>query len=165
MGSPIYVREWKFHAKVVHNLIESPLAWALELANVQMFGPARESRDHWPTEIRLRERGGALNVRFEGGDCFDLTAEYLRVMSPSAEVQGHRPEERLTVGGKRHCRLTGIEPIGTYAVRLIFDDLHSTGIFTWDYLYELGHRHSEKWALYEAELKAKGLSRDRPGEG
>jgi DUF971 family protein len=85
-------------------------------------------------------------------------------MSPSAEVQGHRPEERLTIGGKHRCRITGIEPVGSYAVRLIFDDLHSTGIFTWDYLYELGYRQHEKWALYEAELNAKGLSRDRPGE-
>jgi DUF971 family protein len=85
-------------------------------------------------------------------------------MSPSAEVQGHRPQDRLTIGGKRHCRVTGAEPVGTYAVRLVFDDLHSTGIFTWDYLYELGARHDEKWARYEFELKSKGLSRDRPGE-
>lgn len=129
-----------------------------------MAAPARESNDNWPTEIRLTENGRALSILFENGECFDLTAEYLRVMSPSAEVQGHRPEERLTIGGKRHCRMTGIEPVGTYAVRLIFDDLHSTGIYTWDYLFELGDRHEEKWALYEAELKAKGLSRDRPRE-
>ena len=129
-----------------------------------MITPARQREDHWPTEIRLTEGGGALSVHFDDGHCFDLTAEYLRVMSPSAEVQGHRPEERLTIGGKHRCRITGIEPVGSYAVRLIFDDLHSTGIFTWDYLYELGYRQHEKWALYEAELNAKGLSRDRPGE-
>ena len=84
-------------------------------------------------------------------------------MSPSAELQGHRPEERLTIGGKRQCGIVGIEPVGTYAVRLIFDDTHSTGIFPWSYLYELGARYPEKWAAYEAELKAKGLSRDRAG--
>ena len=124
----------------------------------------RDNRDQWPSELRLRENGRVLSVGFESGDAYDLAAEYLRVMSPSAEVQGHRREERLTVGGKRHCSVTGIEPVGTYAVRLIFDDLHSTGIFTWDYLHELGSRHDEKWALYEAELKAKGLSRDRAGQ-
>jgi DUF971 family protein len=123
-----------------------------------------EKRDHWPSEIRLRDNGRLLSVRFADGECYDLSAEYLRVMSPSAEVQGHRPEERQTIGGKRQCRMTGIAPVGSYAVRLIFDDLHSTGIFTWDYLHELGSRHGEKWAFYEAELKAKGLSRDRPGE-
>jgi DUF971 family protein len=124
----------------------------------------RQTQDHWPTEIRLKQNGRMLSITFDSGDRYDLDAEYLRVMSPSAEVQGHRPEERLTIGGKRHCRMTGVEPVGTYAVRLIFDDLHSTGIFTWGYLYELGSRHEEKWARYEADLKAKGLSRDRPGE-
>lgn len=127
--------------------------------------PLGESKDSiWPSEIRLRDNGRMLTIHFEGGGCFDLSAEYLRVMSPSAEIQGHRPEERVTVGGKRHCRIAGIEPVGTYAVRLIFDDSHSTGIFTWGYLYELGRAYDEKWARYESELAAKGLSRDRPGE-
>jgi DUF971 family protein len=124
----------------------------------------REKQDRWPSEIRLGANGHMLAVRFEGGERYNLSAEYLRVMSPSAKVQGHRREDRLTIGGKRQCRITGIEPVGTYAVRLIFDDLHSTGLFTWDYLHELGFRQMEKWALYEAELNAKGLSRDRPGE-
>jgi len=124
----------------------------------------RENLDHWPSEIRLRDNGRTLTVRFEDGERYDLTAEYLRVMSPSAEVQRHRPEERRTIGGKRQCRMTGIEPVGSYAVRLIFDDSHSTGIFTWDYLHELGSHHDEKWTRYEAELEIKGLSRDRPGE-
>ncbi|MCI0466547.1 MAG: DUF971 domain-containing protein [Beijerinckiaceae bacterium] len=119
---------------------------------------------HWPSELRVRESGRVLSVSFEGGEHYDLAAEYLRVMSPSAEVQGHRPEERLTIGGKRGCRMTGIEPVGSYAVRLIFDDSHSTGIFTWEYLFELGSLQGEKWARYEGELQAKGLSRDRPGE-
>ncbi len=120
--------------------------------------------DRWPSELRLTENGRVLRVSFTNGARYDLSAEYLRVMSPSAELQGHRPEQHLTIGGKRQCGITGIEPVGTYAVRLIFDDLHSTGIFTWVYLYELGSRFPEKWAAYEAELKAKGLSRDHPGQ-
>ncbi|HUZ92208.1 MAG TPA: DUF971 domain-containing protein [Methylocella sp.] len=120
--------------------------------------------DRWPSEIRLRENGRLLRISFGNGVTHDLSAEYLRVMSPSAELQGHRPEERVTIGGKRHCSITGIEPVGAYAVRLMFDDLHSTGLFTWRYLYELGSRQAEKWALYESDLKAKGLSRDKAGQ-
>jgi DUF971 family protein len=118
----------------------------------------------WPKELRLLEGGSVLKVTFESGRTFDLSAEYLRVMSPSAEVQGHTAQERRTVGGKRAVAITEIVPVGTYAVRLTFDDLHSTGIYTWDYLYELGARHAEKWPAYLAELQAKGLSRDRTGE-
>ncbi len=105
-----------------------------------------------------------LKVSFESGRGFDLPAEYLRVMSPSAEVQGHMPDERKTLGGKRNVAVTEIVPVGSYAVRLSFDDSHNTGIYTWDYLYELGVRQIEKWAQYLAELAAKNLSRDRPGE-
>ena len=123
-----------------------------------------ETSGQWPSELRLKDGGRVLRVSFESGAAFDMTAEYLRVMSPSAEVQGHRPEERVTVGGKRKCVIVGIEPIGTYAVRLTFDDLHSTGIYSWDYLYELGSAHDGKWAAYEAELAAKGLDRDRAGQ-
>jgi DUF971 family protein len=123
-----------------------------------------ESREPWPSELRIQDSGRVLRISFDGGRTYDLSAEYLRVMSPSAEVQGHRREERRTVGGKRHCAIAGIEEVGTYAVRLIFDDSHSTGIFTWTYLHELGSRRDEKWASYEAELAAKGLSRDRAGQ-
>jgi DUF971 family protein len=122
------------------------------------------SSGQWPSELRLKDSGRLLHVSFESGSAFDLTAEYLRVMSPSAEVQGHRPEERVTLGGKEKVAIIGVEPVGTYAVRLTFDDLHSTGIFTWDFLYELGTKHEEKWAFYLGELAAYGLSRDRPGE-
>ncbi len=118
----------------------------------------------WPTELRLTEAGRLLKVSFESGSAFDLSAEYLRVMSPSAEVQGHTPEERKTVGGKRDVAILAVDPIGTYAVRLTFDDLHSTGIYSWDYLYDLGAHYPDKWAAYVAELTAKGLSRDIPGE-
>lgn len=123
-----------------------------------------ETSGQWPSELHLKKDGRSLQIAFESGVSYDLSAEYLRVMSPSAEVQGHREEERVTVGGKRSCAIMGVEQVGTYAVRLIFDDLHSTGIFTWDYLYDLGARQDEKWAFYIAELQAKGLDRDRAGQ-
>jgi DUF971 family protein len=122
------------------------------------------NRDIWPTELRLKEEGRLLQVVFENGEDFDLSAEYLRVMSPSAEVRGHFPQDRKTVGGKREITISGVEPVGTYAIRLIFADTHSTGIYTWPYLHELGESFSDKWAAYLAELSEKGLSRDRPGE-
>ena len=114
----------------------------------------------WPTEIRLSKDKSTLSVAFDDGAAFDLAAEYLRVTSPSAEVQGHSPSERKTVPGKRDVTIIGVEPVGNYAVKLIFDDLHSTGIYGWDYLHELGAKHDERWADYLSELEAKGLSRD-----
>jgi DUF971 family protein len=114
----------------------------------------------WPTELRLAKDGKTLRVAFEGGESFGLPAEYLRVKSPSAEVQGHSPDERKTVPGKRNVMITEIQPIGNYAIRLTFDDMHSTGIFTWDYLHELGRNQPEYWQGYLDELAAKGMSRD-----
>jgi DUF971 family protein len=114
----------------------------------------------WPTELRLHKDRRALTVAFEGGESFELPAEYLRVRSPSAEVQGHSPAERRTVGGKRDVELLELQPVGNYAVRLVFDDMHSTGIFSWDYLHELGLNRESYWRDYLAELKAKNLSRD-----
>ena len=122
------------------------------------------AQTEWPTEIRLVEGGKALKVVFESGAAYTLPAEYLRVMSPSAEVQGHSRKERKTVGGKRQVAIIGVEPIGTYAVRLSFDDMHATGIFTWTYLHDLGETHPARWAAYTAELDRAGLSRDRAGE-
>jgi DUF971 family protein len=113
----------------------------------------------WPTEIRLAKDKRSLSVMFDDGLAFDLPAEYLRVLSPSAEVQGHSPSERKTVPGKAEVEIIGVEPVGNYAVRLLFDDMHSTGIFGWDYLHELGVRREERWRDYLAELDAKGLSR------
>jgi DUF971 family protein len=113
----------------------------------------------WPTELRLSKDKRTLRVAFEDGAAFDLPAEYLRVMSPSAEVQGHSSSERKTVPGKREVEIIGIEPVGNYAVKLIFDDMHDTGIFGWNYLFELGRDHAERWQNYLAELDAKGLSR------
>ena len=116
----------------------------------------------WPTEIRLANDRRTLSVAFDDGTAFDLPAEYLRVTSPSAEVQGHGPSERKTVPGKRNVQIIAVDPVGNYAVKLRFDDMHDTGIYGWDYLYDLGANHAEKWANYLAELDAKGLSRDPP---
>ncbi|VTZ22225.1 conserved hypothetical protein [Methylocella tundrae] len=127
-------------------------------------GGKMRNATHWPSELRLKENGRLLHIKFDDGGEYALAAEYLRVMSPSAEVQGHREEDRVTVGGKRNCVIIGVEPVGAYAVRLSFDDLHTTGIFTWDYLYDLGAGFDQKWAKYEAELKSKGLDRDKPGQ-
>ena len=113
----------------------------------------------WPTELRLRKDRKALIVAFDSGESFQLDAEYLRVRSPSAEVQGHSPDERKTVGGKRNVAVLEVKPIGNYAVRLVFDDLHSTGIYSWDYLLELGENHPAYWQEYLGELAAKGLQR------
>ena len=114
----------------------------------------------WPTELRLRKDRKLLTVSFESGDSYELPAEYLRVTSPSAEVQGHSPDERKTVPGKSNVQILEVQPVGNYAVRLVFDDLHSTGIFSWEYLLELGRDHARIWQDYLDELAAKGLSRD-----
>ena len=114
----------------------------------------------WPTELRLHKDRRTLTVAFDSGAKFDLSAEYLRVRSPSAEVQGHSPDERKTVAGKKDVAILEVHPIGNYAVRLVFDDMHSTGIFAWDYLHELGRDHDARFARYLDELAAKNLSRD-----
>ena len=114
----------------------------------------------WPSEIRLAKDKRTLNVSFDDGSAFALPAEYLRVMSPSAEVQGHSPSERKTVPGKREVEIIAVEPVGNYAVKLRFDDMHDTGIFGWNYLFELGANHDERWRNYLGALDAKGLSRE-----
>ena len=104
---------------------------------------ARDDPDPWPTELRLTKDKKALTVAFDSGESFALAAEYLRVKSPSAEVQGHAPEERKTVPGKRNVQILEVLPVGNYAVRLVFDDMHSTGIYSWDYLADLGRNHAD----------------------
>jgi DUF971 family protein len=94
---------------------------------------------------------------------FSYPAEYLRVESPSAEVQGHGPGQKQVVAGRRHVGILAIEPVGNYAVKINFDDLHDTGIFSWDYLHELGREQTEIWAAYLAALDHQGLSREPPG--
>ena len=113
----------------------------------------------WPTELRLHKDKRTLTVVFDNGERFDLPAEYLRVKSPSAEVQGHSPDERKTVAGKRDVAILELRTVGNYAVRPLFDDMHSTGIYSWDYLLELGRNRDALWQDYLAELAAKGLAR------
>jgi DUF971 family protein len=113
----------------------------------------------WPTQLRLHKDRKTLTVAFDNGESFDLSAEYLRVRSPSAEVQGHAPDERKTVPGKRNVAILELKPIGNYAVRPVFDDLHSTGIYSWDYLLTLGRNREAYWRDYLDELAAKGLGR------
>ena len=116
----------------------------------------------WPTEIRLAPDRRTLTVAFEGGERHALAAEYLRVMSPSAEVQGHAPSERKVVGAKRDVVIRAVEPVGNYAVRLVFDDGHDTGLYGWAYLAELGREAELRFARYLDELAERGLSRDPP---
>lgn len=113
-----------------------------------------------PTEIRLDRAARCLKVRFETGESFRLPAEYLRVESPSAEVQGHGPGQRKLVAGRRHVGIMAMEPVGNYAVRLQFDDLHDTGIYTWDYLHALGWEQDDRWAAYLTLLATAGLRRE-----
>jgi DUF971 family protein len=115
--------------------------------------------DPWPTELKVDKDRRLLTVAFDDGASFDLPAELLRVMSPSAEVQGHSPEERVTVPGKKAVRILRIEPIGNYAARIVFDDGHDTGLYTWTYLRELGENKEERFQDYLAELAAKRLAR------
>ena len=96
------------------------------------------SSEHWPTQIRLKTEEKVLEVDFDDGSRFAFPAELLRVESPSAEVQGHSPTDKQTIAGRRHVGILAVEPVGNYAVRIKFDDLHDTGIFSWQYLYELG---------------------------
>ena len=117
----------------------------------------------WPTELRLRKDRRHLHVAFDDGQAFELSAELLRVRSPSAEVQGHSPDERKTVGGKQDVAILEVVPIGNYAVRLVFDDMHSTGIFSWDYLLDMGRNQDGYLRDYLDELAGKGLSRTRGG--
>ena len=123
---------------------------------------SEEGAKPWPTELRLHKDRKALTITFDSGESFELGAEYLRVKSPSAEVQGHSPDERKTVAGKKSVALLEVHPIGNYAVRLVFDDMHSTGIYSWDYFAELGSNRERKWQDYVDELASKGLSRDPP---
>lgn len=116
--------------------------------------------EHWPVEIRHLQAEKRLEVAFDDGSTFSYPAELLRVESPSAEVQGHGPGQKTLVPGRQHVGILKIEPVGHYAIRLEFDDLHDTGIYSWRYLYELGVNQEKVWAEYLAGLQAQGLSRD-----
>jgi DUF971 family protein len=112
-----------------------------------------------PVEIRLRTRSRVLEVSFADGARFELPAEYLRVHSPSAEVQGHGPGDGILVTDKQAVGIRAVEPVGHYAVRLLFDDGHDTGLFTWKYLYELGTERNVRWRAYLQRLEDAGLTR------
>jgi len=120
------------------------------------------SGEPWPTELRVNSNRDALNISFDNSEKFHLPAEYLRVESPSAEVQGHSPKQRRYLPGKRNVKITRLEPVGHYAVRVIFDDGHDSGLYTWSYLRELGRQHDSKWSDYLRGLAAEGLNRDEP---
>ena len=117
-----------------------------------------------PAEIRIRRASRSVEIDFSNGATFRYPAEYLRVESPSAEVQGHSPSEKVTVPGKAGVGIASVDPIGHYAIRINFDDGHDTGIFTWDYLLQLGQEHDERWQRYLEALEVKGFSREaKPG--
>jgi len=115
---------------------------------------------HWPTEIKYLSAEKKLEVSFDSGETFTYPAEFLRVESPSAEVQGHGPGQKQIVARRRHVGIMEIEPVGNYAVRLKFDDLHDSGIYSWQYLYRLGREQGALWQTYLDNLAARGLSRD-----
>jgi DUF971 family protein len=114
----------------------------------------------WPVELRLKQAEKRLDISFDDGSRFSLPAEYLRVESPSAEVQGHGPGQKTLVAGRAHVGIINLEPVGNYAVRIVFDDLHDTGIYSWSYLYELGIEQERRWRDYLAALVAARLSRE-----
>ncbi len=116
--------------------------------------------EHWPGEIRYLAADKRLEIDFDNGVTFTYPAELLRVESPSAEVQGHGPGDKKVMAGRRHVGILEIEPVGNYAVRIKFDDLHDTGIFSWQYLYQLGRNQDEIWQAYLSALEAQGLSRE-----
>ena len=119
------------------------------------------AQEVWASELRLNPQKSELSVTFTDGTIGRLPAELLRVVSPSAEVQGHSPSERKLVPGKRNVTIRAIEPVGHYAVRLVFSDGHNTGLYSWRYLHEITLRKEEMWSGYLEELAAAGASRDR----
>lgn len=121
----------------------------------------RDAPGPWPLEIRVKRAERRLEIDFDDGTTFGYPAELLRVESPSAEVQGHGPSQKVTVPGKRRVGIAELEPVGNYAVRIVFDDGHSTGIYSWSYLHKLGREQDRIWQDYLDRLTAQGLSRDR----
>ena len=113
-----------------------------------------------PTDITLHQQSRMLEVTFDNGARFELPCEYLRVYSPSAEVRGHGPGQEVLQAGKRDVGISAVEPVGMYAVKLVFSDGHDTGIYSWDYLHELGTKRDSNWKTYLARLAQAGKSRD-----
>jgi len=127
------------------------------LAEHHRLHPAKA--EPWPTELKLSKDRRLLTVAFDDGVRVELPAEFLRVLSPSAEVQGHSPEQRVTVAGKKNVGIVRLEPVGNYAVRIVFDDTHDTGLYVWAYLRELGEHKEARWQDYLQDLAAKKLAR------
>jgi DUF971 family protein len=117
------------------------------------------AKDIWPTEIKLVAGKRALSLTFDSSETFTLPAELLRVSSPSAEVQGHTPDQRVTVAGKRNVAIADVRAVGNYAIQIVFDDGHDTGFYRWAYLHDLGLRQAGIWQNYLDDLDAKGLTR------
>ena len=117
-----------------------------------------------PTQLTVRKDRRTLEIKFGDKESYELSAEILRVLSPSAEVQGHSPDQRKIIGGKRNVEILELSPVGNYAVRITFDDMHSTGIYTWKFLRELGLDFETHWSNYLNELNTAGLNRDTPGQ-
>lgn len=113
-----------------------------------------------PTEVILHQQSKSLELAFDDGSRFNLPAEFLRVYSPSAEVKGHGPGQEVLQTGKRHVGITGLEPVGSYALKIVYDDGHDSGLYTWDYLHQLGTLESQLWQEYLGELVRAGASRD-----
>ncbi|KKJ77070.1 hypothetical protein WH95_08275 [Kiloniella litopenaei] len=128
---------------------------SIEEDNAQNF-----HTEHWPTDLKYKSEQRALHITFENGETFVLPAEYLRVESPSAEVQGHHPSQKQILSGRRMVGIIEIEPVGNYAVKLTFDDLHDTGIYSWQYLYKLATEQESIWQKYLDEIEKRGLSRN-----
>ncbi|MEZ5490340.1 MAG: DUF971 domain-containing protein [Gammaproteobacteria bacterium] len=116
--------------------------------------------DNVPSDIKLHRKSGILELSYRDGERFELTAEFLRVYSPSAEVRGHGKGQEVLQTGKKQVQITGLIPTGNYAIRLVFDDRHDSGIYSWDYLRELGERKQHYWSEYLAKLRAAGASRE-----
>lgn len=119
------------------------------------------SAERIPTEIKLHQKSRVMEIAFSDGRGFRLPYEYLRVYSPSAEVRGHGPGQEVLQTGKREVEIRSLEPVGSYAVQPVFSDGHGTGIYSWDYLYELGEKQEQFWSEYLAKLEAAGASRDK----
>ena len=120
----------------------------------------RDAAGPWPVELRVNRQEKWLKVSFDNGEAFTLPAELLRVESPSAEVQGHGPGQKTIIAGRRHVSIMDLEPVGNYAVKIKFDDLHDTGMYSWRYLYQLGRNRAQLWQDYLKALEDRGLSRD-----
>ena len=118
------------------------------------------SEKTWPLEIRVKSKEKMLEVDFDDGESFAIAAELLRVESPSAEIQGHGSGQKVTPAGRRHVNILHVEPVGNYAIKISFDDLHDTGIFSWQYLYDLGTNQKDLLDSYIERLNELGLSRD-----